>query len=63
MALVQSLEIEARAVAALAFLVQQVRAGDFRDPLGRRARDLLACMSAEDLLIEIGVDPDEARPA
>jgi len=62
MSLVEPLEIEARAVAALAFLVQQVRAGDFRDPLGRRARDLLACLCAEDLLAEIGVDPDEAKP-
>ena len=62
MSLVEPLEIEARAVAALAFLVQQVRAGDFRDTRGRRASDLLACLYAEDFLAEIGLDPDEARP-
>lgn len=63
MSVVEPLEMEARAVAALAFLVQQIRAGDFRDPLNRRARDLFACLRAEDFLAEIGVDPEEARPA
>ena len=62
MSVIHPLEVEARAVAALAFLVQQVRAGDFRDRRGRRARDLLACLEAEDLLAELGLDPEEARP-
>ncbi len=62
MSLIEPLETEARAVAALAFLVQQVRAGDFRDPRGRRARDLFACLRAEEFLAEIGLDPEEARP-
>lgn len=62
MSVVETLEVETRTIAALAFLVQQVRAGDFRDRRNRRARDLLACLEAEDLLAELGVDPEEARP-
>ncbi len=63
MSVVHSIENEARAVAALAFLVQQIRAGNFRDRFGRRAGDLMACLEAEDLLEEMGLDPEEARPA
>ncbi len=62
MSLLEPLEVEARAVAALAFLVQQIQAGEFCDRRGRRARDLLACLEAEGFLAELGLDPQEARP-